>query len=112
MILLGSGCWKELEAFHAEILGLLDATREAIRTEDPRLHAECLVRAKRLLAEEGALRLRHIERLTKGVAVSQESSRVHLDVLHAFREAAEYLADINRASRGTAGADGSATIPA
>jgi len=102
--------WQELEGFHAGVLGLLAATREAILAEDPRLHEACLVRAKHLLAEEGALRLRHIERLTKGVAVSQESSRVHLDVLHAFRQAAEHLADLNRAARGTA--DASATIPA
>ena len=86
----------ELRAYHARVAALLADTLGAFDREDREASLGCLARARDAIADEALLRRSHIARLSQGLSESQESSAIHLDVLHCLRQIAARLEDLNR----------------
>ena len=71
----------QLDGFFAEVLANFEVAVAAFASQDRGLAEQLLQRQQRLTAEEIELRNRHFNRLRAGLAVSFETSAIHLDLL-------------------------------
>ena len=71
----------QLDGFFAEVLANFEIAVAAFASQDRGLAEQLLQREQRLSAEEVELRNRHFNRLRSGLALSFETSAIHLDLL-------------------------------
>lgn len=86
--------WAELDGFYQQVAENLVLAETAFSTQDPALARRLIANKRRLNEQERALRVQHFTRLRAGVALSHESSAVHLDLITHLKAINSYMAHV------------------
>lgn len=86
--------WAELNDVYEQVMRNMLIAENVFTTRDPALAAKLLENKESLNRLERELRERHFERLNAGLAISHESSAVHLDLLANLKRINSALAHV------------------
>ncbi len=92
--------WNDLATYHSETMSLLQKALAGLASQDPMIANEVLLRRTWLNQTKRELHLRHLHRLRSGLAVSLDSSAIHLEIVHSMSRVISHTCSIARAVQG------------
>lgn len=85
---------KELELIYSNIFKLANMVNNIIMTNDSRMTYDALCLQEEITDLEFRSRISHIQRLSKGVSESENTSAIHLELINAYLKIAQHLFQI------------------
>lgn len=85
---------EELDLLHEKLLTLANIVNNVIFTNDPTMTCTALALSEEIVEMEFRSRISHIQRLSRGISDSENTSTIHLDLINAYVRIAQHLTHI------------------
>lgn len=89
--------WKDIVAYHREVLGLLQRVLAGLATQDAEIAEEVLAHRQYLNQIKREMHLRHLQRLSSGVPTNLDASAIHLEMVNAMSRILSHTCSIAHA---------------
>jgi phosphate:Na+ symporter len=92
--------WRDIAAYHSEVVGLLQRVLAGLAAQDPTIADEVLSYRQELNQVKREIHLRHLQNLSSGTPASLDASAIHLEMVNAISRVLSHTCSIARAVRG------------
>jgi phosphate:Na+ symporter len=92
--------WRDIVAYHREVLGLLQRVLAGLATQDAEIAEEVLAHRQELNQIKREMHLRHLQQLSSGAPTNLDASAIHLEMVNAMSRILSHTCSIARAVQG------------